>query len=126
MVAIVASSASKSADVQVPFVAVKGVATTGMEVSGTIPIAAPSLAPSVKVIPQSNLLQAVLASPHETADYIYIFFIVIFGAALLLHALIQVRILHPQLIFNGVAVIAVAALFVVLNQHLFLGHAAIF
>ena len=98
-------------------VAVKGAATQ----------AANQPAPSAPVVPvvastpranilQNNPIQDAVAAPRSIANDFYLFVIGLFALALVLNIFIQIRIQYPSLIFGGVVVIALAAMFIVLNQ----------
>ena len=116
---VMASSASESAASQESFIAVQGVA-----VSGTILTA--GTAPATVSTPEDNPVQAAAASPRQLANDFYLIVIGIIAVALLLNIFIKIRMQFPDLIFGGVSVVAVAALFMVLNQHLFFLHGVVF
>lgn len=104
------------------------VATVPATATATAPIMPVSISVSAsgKYVPENNPVQEAFASPRELSNDFYIFLIILMAGALSLNFFIKIRIQHPTLIFNGVFVIAMAALFVVLNQHQLLSHAMIF
>ena len=123
---IVASSALSNSSSQESFVAVKGaeIQSASSGIAQTSPAAV--VRSDESVAPQSNPVQEAAASPRQLGNDFYLFLIIVIGIALLLNIFIEVRIQYPQLIFGGVSAIAVAALFVVLNQHLLLAHGVVF
>jgi uncharacterized protein YkwD len=128
---IVSTSVAQASASQAASVAVKGAATANLPATETVAQAAPTAPVFVSrsngdLVQQSNPVQEALASPRQLSNDFYLLLIVIMAGALLINLLIKVRIQHPQLIFNGVFVIAIAALCVVLNQHQLLAHAMIF
>jgi hypothetical protein len=106
--AVSANNASGSATATQAFAAVKGAETQN---------ATQTLMPSLPVKPQNNPIQDAVAAPHSLANDFYLFIIGLFAAALALDIFIKIRIQYPNLIFGGVLVIALAVVFIVLNQH---------
>jgi hypothetical protein len=125
---IIATSALEDSSSQQLFVAVKGASIENLPatqtVTQTVPVTTP--ATSNASVSQNNPVQDAAASPRQIANNFYLFLIALFVGALALNIFVKIRIQHPQLIFDGVLVIAVAALFIVLNQQVFLLHASIF
>jgi len=123
---VIASSASVNAISQESSVAVKGASAAGT-VSGTASVPAETVPGTVSAsVPANNPIQEAAASPRQLLNDLYLLAIIVLLVALLLNVFIKIRIQHPQLIFGGVSAIAVAALFIVLNQHLLLLHGVIF
>ncbi|MDE2019242.1 MAG: hypothetical protein KGJ13_02740 [Patescibacteria group bacterium] len=65
---------------------------------------------------QNNPVQNAVAAPHAIANDIYLFIIGLFVIALVLNIFIKIRIQYPGLIMGGVIVVALAAVFIVLNN----------
>lgn len=115
---VVARNASRSTSSEQTFVAVKGAEVQAQAA------AADSTAPK-PVAPQNNQVQNAIAAPRHLVNGFYLLLMGLFALALALHVFIKIRIQHPKLILSGTLVIAVAALFIVMNQHLALLGAAV-
>ncbi len=115
---------------QAAAVAVKGASTENLPATSTLapvtPTASSAVSPSEDAAEQNNPVQEAFASPRRLSNDFYFLLIALIVGALLLNIFIKIRIQHPQLIANGIFVIALAALCVVLNQHQLLAHAVIF
>jgi hypothetical protein len=103
--------------------AVQGVATTVAAVTTSVVALAPVTV--TKTEPMVNSVVAAVAAPRQTVNYIYLFIIGLFLAALFFNIFIKIRIQHPNVIFGGVLVIAVAGLCIMLGQYVTLAHAMI-
>ena len=121
---VVSATLAQTPNSQISFVAVKGAST--QSAPAVAPAVSAAVTPATKVVPQNNPVQEALASPRQLSNDFYLLLIVLMAGALGLNFFIKVRVQHPQLIFNGVFVIAIAALGIVLNQHQLLVHAVIF
>jgi hypothetical protein len=128
--AIVPMTLLQTTTPQAAAVAVKGASTQAAAATSVAPAIAPSAPVSAATngsyVPQSNPVQEAVASPRELSNDFYFLLIALVVGALLLNIFIKIRIQHPQLIFNGVFVVALAALCIVLNQHQLLAHAVVF
>ena len=113
---VVAERASRNASSEQTFVAVKGAETQVQ--AQPVQVASP-------VAPQNNPVQNAAAAPRQLVNDFYFLIIGLFALALALHVFVKIRVQHPKLIFSGMLVIAVAALCIVMNQHIVLLHAAI-
>lgn len=74
---------------------------------------------------QSGFLNNFLATPHAISNYFYFVLLTILGLALLLKIFIKIKIQHPTLIVNGVALIIIIASIVWVNQYIALAQARI-
>jgi uncharacterized protein YkwD len=122
---------------QAAAVAVKGASTENLPATSTAaqaktvpavfaPAVPSAVSPSEDATEQNNPVQEAFASPRKLSNDFYFLLITLIAGALLLNIFIKIRIQHPQLIANGIFVIALAALCIVLNQHQLLAHAVIF
>jgi uncharacterized membrane protein YGL010W len=76
-------------------------------------------------IVQSNIIQLAFSNPKAMTDDFYFIIMIIFAAALILNIFIKIRVQYSQVIASGLLVIAVAGLFVMLNQNIGLLHAVV-
>jgi hypothetical protein len=127
VVSVVASSASQTANAQQTFVAVKGAQTEAGQPSAS-PTQPPTPTPAgtASMAPQSNAAQTAAASPRQLTDYLYYLLIGVLALALGFNIFVRIRIQYPSLIAGGVFAIAIAAIFIVLNQQVLLAHGIIF
>jgi Cysteine-rich secretory protein family len=103
------------------FVAVKGASAEAPAVAtASAPSAAQVPAATPKFVPQTNVVQQMAANPRSAMNDVYLFIAVLFALALALKIFVKIRIQHPDLILGGLAVISLAGIFIVLNQHIFL------
>ncbi len=70
---------------------------------------------------ENNSIQNAVANPRQTVNYFYLVLISIFAMALVLNIFIKIKIQHPDLILGGVMILAMAGIFIIFNQQLFIG-----
>ena len=126
---VVATSDNANTGTEQMFVAVKGAETqTIAAVTGTQPEAVSvsantdaSARETVATAPQATFLEGIMANPAHTMNYLYLFVLFFFILALGLNVFVKVRVQHPDLILGGLIAVSVAGVFIIVNQHYFLG-----
>jgi Cysteine-rich secretory protein family len=137
---IIATSSRTTTGSEQMFVAVKGAETaaapatgtgnapatgqpTGNAQTSTVATAQSAVAPPAvsPVAPQSSVLDRALANPAHTMNYLYYLILFFFAFAIGLDIFVKIRVQHPDLILGGLIAISVAGLFIIINQHYFLG-----
>jgi Cysteine-rich secretory protein family len=145
---IIATSSRTTTGSEQMFVAVKGAETAATPTTGTgnapaagqpiaraqtstvataqsavaPPAVSPVAPPAVSIVePKSSVLDRALANPAHTMNYLYYLILFFFAFALGLDIFVKIRVQHPDLILGGLIAISVAGLFIIINQHYFLG-----
>lgn len=114
---VAALNISTSSPMEESFVAVKSESTS-------VPVTAAGGNIS-QPIEYSSFINKLIASPRIAADLFYITIFTIVLIALLLKVFIKIKIQHPPLIVNGIALLLIIASVIVLNQYLITVHARI-
>jgi hypothetical protein len=126
---VIATSDNANTGTEQMFVAVKGAETQAITVvTGTQPeaisVSANASAPAreaAATAPQATFLEGIMANPAHAMNYLYLFVLFFFILALGLNVFVKVRVQHPDLILGGLIAVSVAGVFIIVNQHYFLG-----